>query len=67
MALSQSQRFQRINDQLRRGLAVPPTELMRLCETAERTLKEDLAQMRERYGAPITDDWEVTSILNPST
>ena len=53
MPVSQSQRFQRINEQLRRGGAVPTAELMRVCEVAERTLKEDLNQMRDRYRAPI--------------
>lgn len=53
MPLSQSQRFQRINDQLRRGAAVPTAELMRVCGVAERTLKDDLAEMRVRYQAPI--------------
>lgn len=53
MSLLQSQRFQRINTQLRRGGATPTAGLMRLCESAERTLKDDLAQMRLRYKAPI--------------
>lgn len=53
MPVSQSQRFQRINEQLKRGGAIPTTELMRICGVAERTLKEDLTQMRERYRAPI--------------
>jgi len=54
MLLSQSQRFQRINEYLRRGAAVPTAELMQTCKVAERTLKEDIAQMRLRYRAPIT-------------
>ena len=53
MPISQSQRFQRINDQLRRGAAIPTADLMRVCGVAERTLKDDLAQMRDRYRAPI--------------
>ncbi|MDQ1089904.1 YafY family protein [Siphonobacter sp. SORGH_AS_1065] len=53
MPLPQNQRFQFINDQLRRGRAVPASVLMQGCESAERTLKEDLALMRERYDAPI--------------
>lgn len=53
MPISQSQRFQYINDQLRRGVAVPTIELMKGCGIAERTLKDDIAQMRERYDAPI--------------
>ena len=54
MPVSQSQRFQRINDQLRRGAAIPTAELMQVCGVAERTLKEDINQMRDRYRAPIT-------------
>lgn len=53
MPVSQSQRFQRINDQLRRGAAIPTADLMHVCGVAERTLKEDINQMRERYQAPI--------------
>ncbi|AUD05861.1 helix-turn-helix transcriptional regulator [Spirosoma pollinicola] len=53
MPVSQSQRFQRINDQLRRGAAIPTAELMQVCGVAERTLKEDINQMRDRYRAPI--------------
>ena len=53
MPVSQSQRFQRINDQLRRGAAIPTAHLMSVCGVAERTLKEDINQMRERYQAPI--------------
>lgn len=56
MPVSQSQRFQRINDQLRRGAAIPTAELMQICGVAERTLKEDIAQMRDRYRAPIAYD-----------
>lgn len=53
MPVSQSQRFQRINDQLRRGSAIPTAELMQVCGVAERTLKDDINQMRDRYRAPI--------------
>ncbi|MGV3559638.1 MAG: helix-turn-helix transcriptional regulator [Larkinella arboricola] len=53
MPIRQSQRFQRIHEQLRRRTAVPTGELMRLCGIAERTLKDDIAHLRERYGAPI--------------
>lgn len=53
MPVSQSQRFQRINDLLRRGRVIPTADLMRICEVAERTLKEDLTRMREQYQAPI--------------
>ncbi len=53
MPISQSQRFQRINEQLKRGAAIPTADLMRICGVAERTLKDDLSQMRERYRAPI--------------
>ncbi|QHV96644.1 helix-turn-helix transcriptional regulator [Spirosoma endbachense] len=53
MPVSQSQRFQRINELLKRGAAIPTAELMRICGVAERTLKDDLTQMRDRYRAPI--------------
>jgi predicted DNA-binding transcriptional regulator YafY len=53
MPVSQSQRFQRINDQLRRGSAVGTADLMRVCGVAERTLKDDITHMRDRYRAPI--------------
>lgn len=53
MPVTQSKRFQRINEQLKRGSAIPTAELMQICGVAERTLKEDLNQMRERYRAPI--------------
>ncbi len=53
MPVSQSQRFQRINEQLKRGAAIPTPDLMRICGVAERTLKDDLTQMRDRYRAPI--------------
>lgn len=53
MPVSQSQRFQRINDQLRRGAAIPTAKLMQVCGVAIRTLKEDINQMRDRYRAPI--------------
>ncbi|GAB3800809.1 hypothetical protein GCM10028819_26850 [Spirosoma humi] len=56
MPISQSQRFQRINDQLRRGAAIPTAKLMQACGVAERTLKEDINQMRARYLAPIKYD-----------
>jgi predicted DNA-binding transcriptional regulator YafY len=53
MPISQSRRFQRINDQLRGGPAIPTAELMQVCGVAERTLKEDMNQMRDRYWALI--------------
>jgi predicted DNA-binding transcriptional regulator YafY len=53
MPVSQAQRFQRINEQLKRGAAISTAELMRICGVAERTLKDDLTQMRDRYQAPI--------------
>ncbi|PMD90537.1 hypothetical protein BWI97_24045 [Siphonobacter sp. BAB-5405] len=56
MPFSQSQRFQAINEQLRRGAAVRTADLMKHCGVAERTLKEDIARMRERYAAPIQYD-----------
>lgn len=53
MPISQSQRFQLINEKLRRGAAIPKAELMASCNIADRTLKEDITRMRELYGAPI--------------
>lgn len=52
---TQYERFQKINNRLNQwgGKAVDKTELMRLCDCSLRTLKEDIALMRELYEAPL--------------
>lgn len=58
---TQYERFQKINERLNRwsGKAVHKTELMRLCECSERTIKQDIADMRTLYEAPIDYDFKV--------
>lgn len=55
MPKNQSERLQLINGRLKRpGLpVVAKRELMELCECSERTLKADLALLREAHGAPV--------------
>ena len=55
---NQYERLHKINERLNRfanQTAVPKQELIRLCETSERTFKKDLQYMREVYEAPV--DW----------
>jgi predicted DNA-binding transcriptional regulator YafY len=58
---TQYERFQKINERLHRwqGTIVHKSELMRLCECSERTLKQDIADMRFLYNAPIGHDFKV--------
>ncbi|WP_169704886.1 helix-turn-helix transcriptional regulator [Runella slithyformis] len=58
---TQYERFQKINERLNRwkGQVVHKTELMRLCECSERTIKQDIADMRTLYDAPIDYDFKV--------
>ena len=56
MSANQFSRFQQIHRCLNRGGAIPTAQLAHHCGVSIRTLKEDLAQMRLEYDAPIHFD-----------
>ncbi len=58
---TQYERFQKINQRLQAwgGKPVSKLDLMNYCGAKERTLKEDIAMMRELYQAPIKYDYKI--------
>lgn len=56
MSANQLSRFYQIHKSLKRGGAVSTTVLASLCGVSLRTLKDDLAEMRLQYDAPIFYD-----------